>query len=715
MAKTTKAPLALPGWLLKLKDHRGLIVPVSFVMLLAVLLVPLPTAMLDVLIALNISLSVIILLTTVYMAEPLEFSVFPSLLLAATLFRLVLNIASTRLILTANASTPEEAMGVAGHVIQAFGNFVAGDSLFVGVVIFIILVIVQFVVVTKGATRISEVAARFTLDAMPGKQMAIDSDLNAGAIDDKEARRRRARIGQEADFFGAMDGASKFVRGDAIAGLIITAINVLGGFGVGIISRGWDAGQTASVFTKLTIGDGLTSQIPSFVISIASALIVTRSGSKAQLGDELADQLVSQPRGLVITAAFLGVLAFTPLPTIPLLATAAALIGIAWSTRRNRQVQAAEDKRVKDTPAAMTPPPVENLLKVDTLELEVGYSLVGLVDVSGGGDLLERISSVRRQLAAEFGLVMPPVRIRDNVQLDANSYRVKIRGNAIAEGTLKPGKLMAMDSGLASGAIEGEDTIEPAFGLAARWIDPAMRARAESLNYTVVEPTAVLATHLTELVKKHADELLTREEVGNLLEQCKQKSPKLVEETVPGVMKPIELQKLLQNLLRERVPIRDLESILETIAEWGPKTKDVDVLTEYVRNTLRRTICNQYAQSHAGVGGGKPRLACVTLDPTIEDQINAFVDRGPAGTTVNMPARAAAKFAEQIGRGLRLLTDQGHLPVVIASPQVRAVVKQVMEPHVPGIAVLGYNEVVPGIEVESVALVMPERSEAMAA
>ncbi|MEK6701361.1 MAG: flagellar biosynthesis protein FlhA, partial [Planctomycetota bacterium] len=383
-----------------------------------------------------------------------------------------------------------------------------------------------------------------------------------------------------------------------------------------------------------------------------------------------------------------------------------------------------EDKRIKDTPLAVPPPPVANLLKVDTLELEVGYSLVGLVDAGGGGDLLERISSVRRQLAAELGLVMPPVRIRDNMQLDSNSYRVKIRGNPIAEGSLKPGKLMAMDSGLASGPIEGEDTVEPAFGLAARWIDPAMRARAESLNYTVVEPTAVLATHLTELVKKHADELLTREEVGNLLEQCKQKSPKLVEETVPGVMKPTELQKLLQNLLRERVPIRDLESILETIAEWGPKTRDVDVLTEYVRNTLRRTICNQYTQPHAGLGGvggvggvgtGKPRLVCVTLDPTIEDQINAFIDRGPSGTTVNMPARAAARFAEQIGRGLRLLTEQGHLPVVISSPQVRAVVKQIMDPHVPGLAVLGYNEVVSGIEVESVALVMPERAETMAA
>jgi flagellar biosynthesis protein FlhA len=707
----------LPPWLLKLRQYRGLIVPVAFVGLLAVLVVPLPPAMLDVLIALNIAVSIIVLLTTVYMEEPLDFSVFPSLLLAATLFRLVLNVASTRLILTADASTPDEAAEVAGHVILAFGDFVAGDSLFVGVVIFIILVIVQFVVVTKGATRISEVAARFTLDAMPGKQMAIDSDLNAGIIDDKEARRRRARIAQEADFFGAMDGASKFVRGDAIAGLIITTINVLGGFGVGMIQKGWEAGPTAELFTKLTIGDGLTSQIPSFVIAIASALIVTRSGSKAQLGDELADQIVSQPRGLYITAGFLLVLAMTPLPSLPLVASALTLIGIAYAMNRSRkeaQEQATEQAAQTAAAKPPEPPPIENLLKVDTLELEVGQSLVGLVDPGSGGDLLERITAVRRQLALELGLVMPPVRIRDNPEIDLSAYRLKIRGNVIAEGTLQPGRLLAMDSGLASGAIEGEDTQEPAFGLTAKWIDPALRSRAEAMNYTVVEPTSVLATHLTELVKKHADELLTREEVGNLLEQCRQKSPKLVEETIPAILKATELQKLLQNLLRERVPIRDLETVLETIAEWGPKTKDIEVLTEYVRNALRRTICRQYAVNPPG--GGRPKLVCVTLDPSLEDQINAYIDRGPAGTVVNIPARVAGQFSAQIARALALVTDQGHLPVIIASPQVRSVVRQILDPHVPGVAVLGYNEVASGIEVESLALVMPpEATEAVAA
>jgi len=703
------API-LPAWALQLTRFRGLIVPVSFVLLLGVLLVPMPPAVMDVLLALNISLSMIILLTTIYMAHPLDFSVFPSLLLATTLFRLVLNIASTRLVLSADAGSPEEAMAVAGHVIMAFGNFVAGDSLFVGVVIFLILVIVQFVVITKGASRISEVAARFTLDAMPGKQMAIDSDLSAGLIDENEARRRRERIAQEADFFGAMDGASKFVRGDAIAGIIITVINILGGFGVGMISRGWDAAETAKTFTKLTIGDGLVSQIPSFIIAIASALIVTRSGDKKQdLGDQLTGQLVSQPKGLIITAVFLVGLSLTPLPTIPLLVTAAGLGGIAYAMwRASRDSGDAAMKAEAAKPVTAEAPPVESLLKVDTLELEVGYGLVSLVDTAQGGDLLERIAAIRRQIASELGLVMPPVRIRDNMQLPADTYRLKIRGSSVAEGVTRPGKLLAMDSGIASGPIQGEQTREPAFGLTAWWIDPALRSRAETMNYTVVDATSVLGTHVTEVVKRHSDELLTREEVANLLEQLKQRSPKLVEDTVPALIKPADLQKILQNLLRERVSIRDIESILEALAEWAPRTKDVDVLTEYVRNALRRAICGQYATSS---GAGKTKLVCVTLDPTLEDIINSHVDRGPGGTTVTMPARLAAQVADQIVRSIERVTAAGHPPVVIASPQVRAVVRQIVEPHLAGVVVLGYNEIVSAVEVESMALVMPPQDE----
>jgi flagellar biosynthesis protein FlhA len=698
----------LPNWMLRLSQYRGYIVPVGFILMMAVLIVPMPPILMDVLICLNIALGMVILLTTIYMRDPLEFSVFPSLLLATTLFRLVLNVASTRLILTADASTPEEAASVAGHVIMAFGNFVAGDSLFVGIVIFLILVIVQFMVITKGATRISEVAARFTLDAMPGKQMAIDSDLNAGTIDEAEARRRREKISQEADFYGAMDGASKFVRGDAIAGLIITAINILGGFAVGILMRGWEAGQTAEVFTKLTIGDGLTSQIPAFVVAIASALIVTRSGSKEQLGTQLADQVTSQPKGLMITAGFLLLLAFTPLPSLPLLLIAAALAGFSfmvWRGTRKAEV-AQQQAQVAAVPKA-EPPPIENLLKVDTLELEVGYALVQLVDTHQGGDLLDRISSIRRQLAVEMGLVMPPVRIRDNMQLPSGEYRIKIRNNPVSTGLVRVGKMLAMDSGLVSGPIEGERVKEPAFGLDAWWIDPALKPRAEILNYTVVDPTSVIGTHITEIVRKHADELLTREEVNNLLEQLKQKSPKIVEDTIPTILKPTELQKILQALLRERVPIRDLETILETIAEWGPKTKDLEVLTEYVRNSLRRTICNLVAQPDPTNLTAAKKLTCVTLDPALEDLINSYVDRGPAGTSVHMPSRLAASIANQIVQALEGVTARGLPPVVIASPQVRAVVRQIADPHLPGITVLGYNEVVQGVDVESLALVMP--------
>jgi len=688
------------------RKYRGLIVPVGFIAMLMVIIVPLPPALMDVLITLNIALAVVILMTTIYMKEPLEFSVFPSVLLATTLYRLVLNIASTRLILTADASTPEEAAGVAGEVIMAFGTFVAGDSLFVGIVIFLILLIVQFVVITKGATRISEVAARFTLDAMPGKQLAIDADLNAGTIDEKEARRRRERIGQEADFFGAMDGASKFVRGDAVAGLIITVVNILGGMAVGIIVRGWEVGQTAEIFTKLTIGDGLTSAIPSFIISIAAALVVTRSGAKEELGEQLAGQLISQPKGLYITSGFLVLMSFTGLPVIPMILTAGLLAVTAFGITAGPRAQKVKDQADADskTRAKPEPPTPESLLKLDTMELEVGYALVPLVDAGQGGDLLERIAAIRRQLAVELGFILPPVRIRDNLQLPSSDYRFKIKGSPVARGVTKPGMLLAIDSGIATGRIEGEPGKEPAFGLDAWWIDPVLKIRAETMNYTVVDASSVLATHLTEVVRTHAADLLTRQEVNELIAQLKIKSPKLVEEIIPGAVKTGDLHRVLQNLLKERVPIRDLETILETLADWLPKTKDMDVLTEYVRNALRRHICQQYAvpQDH-----GRSRLVCVTLDPALEDLISAYIDRSAAGTSITMPAHIASKVSGQIMAGLQQVTAAGHQPVILASPQVRAVVRQIIESHSPSAAVLGYNEVVPGVDVESMALIQP--------
>jgi flagellar biosynthesis protein FlhA len=704
MAETTSQ--GVPAWMGLVQKHRGLIVPIGFVLLLMVVVVPLPSAVLDLLIIGNIAISVVVLMTTMYMKEPLDFSVFPSLLLATTLLRLVLNVASTRLILTADASSPEGAMEVAGHVIATFGQFVAGDSLVVGVIIFLILVIVQFVVITKGATRISEVAARFTLDAMPGKQLAIDADLNAGAINEAEARRRRERVGQEADFFGAMDGASKFVRGDAIAGIIITLINIVGGVAIGVLDRGWPIGQTMEVFTKLTIGDGLTSQIPAFVVAIASALIVTRSGTKGELGTTISEQLISQPTGLFVTSGFLGLLALTPLPTLPLLVTALALAGLGLGLVRasKARVTAARAQAVQAAQVKPEAPAPETFLKLDAMELEIGYGLVPLVDASRGGDLLDRIGAIRRQLAGELGVVMPPIRIRDNLQLGANDYRIKIKGATVSRGQTTPGRLLAIDSGISAGPIEGVPGKEPAFGLDAYWIDPALRQRAETLNYTVVDAVSVLATHITETARSHAAELLSRQEVSELVNTLKTKAPKLVEEAIPGVFKVSELHRVLQNLLRERVPIRDMETIVETMADWCPKTKDPDVLTEYVRHGLRRCICQQFAQPGEG---GRLRLVCCTLDPQLEEQINVYIDRSTAGTSLTMPAGIAQRVSEAVGRGLAKVTAAGAHPVVIASPVVRAAVRQIIEAAHPSAAALGFNEVSSGVEVESVALVGP--------
>ncbi|MCA3004336.1 MAG: flagellar biosynthesis protein FlhA [Planctomycetaceae bacterium] len=697
----------IPVWAQFIQRYRGLIIPIGFVSLLAVLLVPLPPMLLDLLIVANIAVSVIVLMTTIYMKEPLEFSVFPSLLLGLTLFRLVLNIASTRLILTADANSAEEAHGIAGGVISAFGEFVAGNSLVVGVILFLILVLVQFLVITKGAGRISEIAARFTLDAMPGKQMAIDADLSAGIINEQEARARRERIGREADFFGAMDGASKFVRGDAIAGLIITAVNVVGGVAIGVLDKGWEVGQTFTVFTKLTIGDGLTSQIPALVVSIAAALLVTRSASKEELGTEMTGQVMAQPTGLLITAGFLGVLALTPLPSLPLLSIGAALVMVAWFMTGGFGRQKKRDAQQQAEAAPMSrpePPPPEALLKLDTLELELGSGLVILVDAARGGDLLERIAGIRRQLAAELGFILPPVRIKDNVELSPTEYRIKVKGAVVARGETFPDRLLAIDAGISTGPVDGLPTTEPAFGLNAVWIDPALRAHAETLNYQVVESPGVVATHLQEAAKMHSPDLLTRQDVTDLVAQLKTKAPKLVEDTIPAMVKMSDLHRILQNLLRERVCIRDLESVLETLADWAGKTKDLDVLTEYARHALRRSICQRFTTRDEA---GRPKMTCVTLDPEMEDLINRYIDRSAVGTTVNMPPTTAGRITAQIGRGLEMLSTQGHQQVVLASPNVRGVVRQLIEGSYPAAAVLGYNEVASGIELESIALIGP--------
>jgi flagellar biosynthesis protein FlhA len=707
MARTNAVPATdgIPPIFHMIARNSHLIVPISFLLLVAVLVVPLPTTVLDLLLCINIAIGAIVLMTTIYMRKPLDFSVFPALLLGTTLFRLVLNVASTRLILSIDSKDPSTATAAAGHMIQAFANFVAGSNAVVGAIIFIILVIVQFVVITKGATRMSEVAARFTLDAMPGKQMAIDADLSAGTIDEKTARERRDEVSREADFYGAMDGASKFVRGDAIAGIIITLINVVGGFAIAKFQLGWTASDAMKTFMLLAIGDGLVSQLPAFLVAIASGLIVARAGGGKTVGEEIPNQLASQPMALYLIAGFLCMLAFTPLPTVPLVGAALFLAGTAYAMQwmaKKRGIGEAMRARDEAARKPVEPPKVEELLSVDTLELEVGYGVVGLVDASRGGDLLDRIAGIRRQLATELGLVMPSVRIRDNMQLDPNEYRVKIRGAVVATGMVYPELLMAMDSGFAHGQLEGIQTKEPAFGLEATWIERSLRDRAESSNWTVVDATSVLATHLAELVRLHADELLTREEVSNLIAQLKQKTPKLVEDLIPAIVKPSDLQKILQALLRERVAIRDLETVVETLAEWIPHTKDHDVLVEYVRNGLRRAICAQYSEVDER---GRARLRCVTMDPALEDTISGYIDRNPSGTTFTIPPQLANRIARSVAETARPLSDAGRRIVVLASPSVRAQVRQILEPHIAEFAVLGYNEVVRGTDVESVGLV----------
>lgn len=678
-------------WAAVAQERRGLVYPILALAMVLVILIPLPTGVLDALLIANITLSALVLLTVMYMNGPLEFSSFPSLLLSLTIFRLVLNTASTRLILV-NADGTTSA---AGYVIQEMSEFVAAGSLAVGIIIFVIITVIQFVVITKGATRIAEVAARFTLDAMPGKQMAIDADLSAGNIDEAEARRRRESIMHEADFYGAMDGASKFVRGDAIAGIIIAFVNILGGLYVGMVEKDLPLMQCLSVFTRLTIGDGLVSQIPAFLVSIAAGMIVTRSNARQSMGEELIGQLTSRPVAMMLACGFLVILMFTPLPKTPLTMMAVGIGGLAYVLIGTKKHEVAEAGRAKAA-APKAPEKIENALTVDTLELDVGYGLVKLVDKKQGGDLLDRISNIRRQMATELGIIVPPIRIRDNVQLEPNKYCVKLRGAPIATGELLPGHYLAIDSGAVSEPVHGIDTREPAFGLPAVWVSEDQRSTAEHHNYTVVETTMVLATHLTELIKTHAAELLTRQDVGRLLDHLKERSPKIVEEIVPDVMKVGDIQTVLQTLLRERVPIRDLETILETIGDWAPRTKDPEILAEYVRNGLARTICEQYRDAKQTIHG-------ITVDPALEDMVSAHVERSERGSYLTLPPGTVNRIVAAIRNELEAAAARsgGVQPVVLTSPQVRQWIRRTIETALPKVAVLGYNEIVRGIEVRT--------------
>jgi flagellar biosynthesis protein FlhA len=661
-----------------------------------VIVVPLPGAVMDLLLSANIALAVIILLTTIYVTKPLDFNVFPSLLLGATLARLVLNVATTRLILTRGATEKTHA---AGGVIFAFGEFVAGNQIAVGLIIFVILIAIQFLVITKGATRISEVAARFALDGMPGKQMAIDADLNAGIINAQQAKQRREEVAQQADFYGAMDGAGKFVRGDAIASIVITLINVAGGIYVGMVDNGMPLREAAMVFTKLTIGDGLVTQVPAFLISLASGLLVTRSSGDSDLSGDMVRQIFVHPEAMGVSAVFLGMLSFTGLPRLPLLFLGGGLcvIAVALSRGRKRQVVVDQQQAVKKAAEKPAPKPEDNLT-VDPMELELGYGLIRLADTNNGGDLLDRVTRVRHRIAQEMGMILPKVRIRDNIRLEQRQYQIKIRDVPVAWGEAYPDGLLAVDTGATSGRVSGLETTEPAFGRPAVWIEPGQRERAEMLGYNVVEASAVIVTHLTEVVRAHSDELLSRQHVHQLLDNLKQNSPKIIEELIPEVLKVSQVHQVLNNLLRERIPIRNLETILETLGGYADRTKDLTILTEYVRHGLSRTICQLYRDNDR-------TLYVVTVDPAVEDIVAAGVDFTERGMNIKLSPQVAEAISRGIAVQVERLTVGGRPAVVVCSPHIRAAMRHITAASLPSLAVMSLNEITRDTQVETVGQV----------
>jgi len=666
--------------------------PMLVVGILVVMVIPIKTWMLDMLLVTNISVSVLVILTTMYLTEPVQFGVFPSLLLVLTLFRLCLNVASTRLIL-ANAA--------AGNVIEAFGTFVVAGSYVVGFVIFAILVVIQFVVITRGAGRISEVAARFTLDAMPGKQMAIDADLNAGLITEQQARERRQAIAREADFYGAMDGATKFVRGDAIAGLVITLVNIVGGLVIGMVMKDMSLADAATTYTRLTIRDGLVSQLPALIVATASGIVVTRTVSEEDLGRDIARQLTAYPRAFGMIAAMLFLFGVIPgMPTIPFFLCGAGVAVIATSLSRARvEREAVEQRRVEEAAREAAPPVAEEepetLLHVDAMEVEIGYGLIPLADPGQGGDLLNRISAIRRQMVSRLGTVVPPIRIRDNMQLGPNEYVVKVWEAPVARGELLLGHYLAMNPGMATEEIEGIDTREPAFGLQAKWITPAQRDHAERLGYTIVDPATVLATHLTEVIRAHAHELLTRQDVRRLVDNLRATAEALIDEAIPGLMAIGDLQKVLQNLLKERVPIRNLELIVEAMADYVRVTKDYDLLTEYVRQRLARTICTEHSDAEG-------LLHVMALGPDVESLISNAVTTTDTGEMYcALSPDDSRRVIEAVAGAGDDMARRGHEPVVVCTTQVRLHLRRLLERQLPNVVILSYAEIVPDIELRS--------------
>jgi flagellar biosynthesis protein FlhA len=697
MAAEQKAGNAI---IAKMMKHTDLLGAAAVVLIICMLIIPIPPFILDLFITLNIAAALAILVSTLYMKKALDLSSFPSLLLLTTMFRLAINVSVTRLILLE---------GNAGHLVEAFGKFVVGGNVVVGLVIFLILIVIQFVVVTNGAGRVAEVAARFTLDAMPGKQMAIDADLNAGQITDDQARKRRAEIAQEADFYGAMDGASKFVKGDAMAGIMIVMINLLGGIIIGVLQQGMPFGEAAQHFSLLTVGDGLTAQIPALMISVATGIIVTRSASEDDLGTDVAKQVLANKRAPMVAGAALIVLAAVPgLPKIPFILMGALFLAIGWKLEsffpkdEEELALAGGPGGLPGGPGqhALEPPRDQAVeaLQIDPLELAIGFGLVPLVDQSAGGSLLSRVTAIRRQIASELGMVIPSVRIHDEVGLDSHEYAVKVRGAEIASGRVMAGHQLALDPGDAVGTLPGIPTTEPAFGIPATWIADGQRSEAEALGYTVVDRESVIVTHLTEAIRANAHELLTRQETREMLDRLKESNAAVVDEVVPDVLSLGEIQRVLQALLRESVSIRDLGAIIEAIGDKARLTRDPGVLAEYARQALGRTITAPHLDQDRN-------LRAIALDPAVEQEVSEAITQTSDGEYLVMePSRAQAlvtRLKEQLDDSLA----RGGRPVLLCSARVRRHLRRLCEQSLPQLAICSYNEIMPGIGVETVGVV----------
>ena len=693
------SPIAAPAGVFGkgsfIQKYSDVLIAVAIIIIVVMMIIPLPTLLLDLLICLNITIALLVIMSVIYNKEALDLSIFPSLLLITTLFRLALNISSTRLILLD---------GFAGEVITAFGNFVVGGNPVVGFIMFIILVGINFIVITKGSERVAEVSARFTLDAMPGKQMAIDADLNQGAITDAQAKERRVKIHREADFFGAMDGASKFVKGDAIAAIVIMLINITGGFVIGMLQRNLSAVQALQQYTLLTVGEGLVSQIPALLISTATGLIVTRAGAEGNLGADMVSQLFRNDRIFFILSGVLAFFAIVPgLPGVPFFALAALCFFIGRALKASTQAAVAQEEAKPEAKAkaqkkkATSPENIVSLLQVDPMELEIGYSLIPLVDTGQGGDLLDRIVMIRRQCALELGLVVPTIRIRDNIQIKPNAYIIKLKGVEIAKGELMLDHYLAMNSGTVFEEVPGIETTEPAFGLPALWIPDSEREQAELNGYTVVDAVSVLATHLTEVIKSHASEILGRQEAQNLVDNLKKTNETLVKEVVPDLLTVGEVQKVLQNLLAERISIRDMETIFEVLSDYARATKDTEILTEYVRHAMARQI------TQANVQNGQ--LPCVTLDPALENRIAGGVQRTDHGSYVSLDPDSMKRLVTSLDTELQKLTNMGYQPIVLTSPAVRLYFRKLVERSVPGIIVLSQAEIEQSVEIQILGVV----------